>query len=212
MLKTQSNPKLSCFCPVLLFAGQQSMSAMKPRMSPTASTEQLPSDHQLAIMCSERHARVRLYFSDIKTDRFHLQPTNRGTGTYRKCVCHSTDHDLLTWVDSVIMFTHCPWNCYLRYNRSWRHHSGLQYLSDRSIRSSLTLIFQVMSLPSQTCAYKAQLTDTSVVAIAEIITMRDSVCLVCYVANGHILVHSLPSLRPLLDVDFLPLTDIRSVC
>ena len=71
------------------------------------------------------------------------------------------------------------------------------------------LATQVMSLPSQTCAYKAKITETSVVAVAEVITMRDSVCLVCYVANGHIAIHSLPSLRPLLDVDYLPLTDIR---
>ena len=37
----------------------------------------------------------------------------------------------------------------------------------------------------------------------------DSVCLACYVANGHIMVYSLPSLKLLLDVEFLALTDLR---
>ena len=37
------------------------------------------------------------------------------------------------------------------------------------------------------------------------------VYLATYVANGHIQTFSLPSLKPLLDVDFLPSTDIRSV-
>ena len=38
----------------------------------------------------------------------------------------------------------------------------------------------------------------------------DSVCLAVYVANGHIMAFSLPSLKPLLDSDFLPFPDIRS--
>lgn len=37
----------------------------------------------------------------------------------------------------------------------------------------------------------------------------DSVCLACYVANGRIMAFSLPSLKPLLDIDFLPLNDVR---
>nr|CAD7258659.1 unnamed protein product [Timema shepardi] len=37
--------------------------------------------------------------------------------------------------------------------------------------------------------------------------VSDSVCLVCYSSNGHITAYSLPSLRPLIDYDFLPLTD-----
>ena len=35
------------------------------------------------------------------------------------------------------------------------------------------------------------------------------VYLATYVANGHIQTFSLPSLKPLLDVDFMPCTDIR---
>ena len=38
----------------------------------------------------------------------------------------------------------------------------------------------------------------------------ESVCLAVYVANGHIMAFSLPSLKPLLDNDFLPFPDIRS--
>lgn len=41
--------------------------------------------------------------------------------------------------------------------------------------------------------------------------LTDSVCLVCYVSNGHLMAFSLPSLRLLLDVDFLPLADLRWV-
>ncbi|KAH3728432.1 hypothetical protein DPMN_054388 [Dreissena polymorpha] len=41
------------------------------------------------------------------------------------------------------------------------------------------------------------------------ISTGDSVCLACYVANGHIMVYSLPSLKLLLDMDFLPLSDLR---
>ncbi|XP_071113154.1 syntaxin-binding protein 5-like isoform X4 [Haliotis cracherodii] len=68
---------------------------------------------------------------------------------------------------------------------------------------------RVMSLPSQTCAYKVKITETSFVVRAEVVAVRDSVCLMCYVANGHIMAFSLPSLKPILDVDFLPLTDYR---
>ncbi|KAF3845608.1 hypothetical protein F7725_008771 [Dissostichus mawsoni] len=34
-------------------------------------------------------------------------------------------------------------------------------------------------------------------------------CIACFCANGHIMTLSLPSLRPLLDVNYLPLTDMR---
>ena len=39
----------------------------------------------------------------------------------------------------------------------------------------------------------------------------DSVCLACYVANGHVMTFSLPSLKPLMDVDHAPTLDERSV-
>ncbi|KAK3802809.1 hypothetical protein RRG08_012323 [Elysia crispata] len=68
---------------------------------------------------------------------------------------------------------------------------------------------RAISLPSQTCAFKVKVTESSFVVRAEVVGMRDSVCLMCYVANGHILAFSLPSLKPLFDADFLPLTDYR---
>lgn len=40
----------------------------------------------------------------------------------------------------------------------------------------------------------------------------DSVCLICYISTGHLAVYSLPSLRQLMDVDFLPLADLRYFC
>ncbi|XP_052832428.1 syntaxin-binding protein 5 isoform X4 [Octopus bimaculoides] len=68
---------------------------------------------------------------------------------------------------------------------------------------------RVMSLPSQTCAYKVKITETSFVVKSEIVSIKDSVCLACYVANGRIVTFSLPSLKPLMDAPFQPLTEIR---
>lgn len=68
---------------------------------------------------------------------------------------------------------------------------------------------RVVALPSQECVYRQQLAETHIVIKAEVTTLKDNVCLVCYVSNGHISTYSLPSLRPLVDVDFLPLTDLR---
>lgn len=68
---------------------------------------------------------------------------------------------------------------------------------------------RVISLPSQQCPYKTRITESSFVVRADVVTMRDSVCLACYVANGRIMAFSLPSLKPLLDIDFLPLNDVR---
>ncbi|XP_071135149.1 syntaxin-binding protein 5-like isoform X6 [Mytilus edulis] len=68
---------------------------------------------------------------------------------------------------------------------------------------------RVVSLPSQSCPYKTRITDSSFVVRADIVSMRDSVCLACYIANGRIMTFSLPSLKPLLDIDFLALTDLR---
>lgn len=68
---------------------------------------------------------------------------------------------------------------------------------------------KVISLPSQTCTYKAKICDTSYLVRADIFNLHNSVCLACYVANGHIMAFSLPSLRPLMDEEYLPLTDLR---
>ncbi|XP_075551849.1 syntaxin-binding protein tomosyn isoform X5 [Dermacentor variabilis] len=70
---------------------------------------------------------------------------------------------------------------------------------------------RIVALPSQTCLYKATLTETSFVVCAEVLSIKsiDTACLVCYIANGNIVVYSLPSLKPLYETDFLPLVDMR---
>jgi syntaxin-binding protein 5 len=86
---------------------------------------------------------------------------------------------------------------------------------------------RIVALPSQNCVYRLQITETDFVVRAEIVSLKgernhftakicstktqitESVCLVCYVSNGHLMAFSLPSLRLLLDVDFLPLADLR---
>ncbi|KAF5272987.1 hypothetical protein FQA39_LY07636 [Lamprigera yunnana] len=67
---------------------------------------------------------------------------------------------------------------------------------------------RVVALPSQTCVFRQQIADTDFVVKAETIALRDSVCLVCYVSNGHLMAYTLPSLRPLIDIDFLPLSEL----
>ncbi|XP_075053568.1 syntaxin-binding protein 5-like isoform X8 [Mixophyes fleayi] len=68
---------------------------------------------------------------------------------------------------------------------------------------------KVFSLPSQTCLYVHNITETSFLLKAEVVNMCNTVLLACFCANGHIMTISLPSLRPLLDVNYLPLTDMR---
>ncbi|XP_043200839.1 syntaxin-binding protein 5-like isoform X4 [Amphibalanus amphitrite] len=68
---------------------------------------------------------------------------------------------------------------------------------------------RVLATPSHSCLCKLQITETSFVVRAEIISLKDSVCLVCYLANGRLNSYSLPSLRPLMEVEFLPLSDLR---
>ncbi|XP_055586546.1 syntaxin-binding protein 5 isoform X3 [Uranotaenia lowii] len=66
----------------------------------------------------------------------------------------------------------------------------------------------VFALPSQNCVYKKTIAETDFIVKAEIISMRDSVCLICYASTGYLMVYTLPSLKPLLNVEFLPLSDL----
>ncbi|XP_077870130.1 syntaxin-binding protein 5-like [Saccoglossus kowalevskii] len=74
---------------------------------------------------------------------------------------------------------------------------------------------KVISLPSQTCAYRVKVTETSYALKSDVISMptkssgREACCLACYIANGHIMAFAVPSLRPMLDSEYLPLTDYR---
>ncbi|XP_036405196.1 syntaxin-binding protein 5a isoform X6 [Megalops cyprinoides] len=68
---------------------------------------------------------------------------------------------------------------------------------------------KVIALPSQTCIFKHNITETSFVLRADVVQMSNGICVACFCANGHIMTLSLPGLRPLLDVNYLPLTDMR---
>ncbi|CAL8393111.1 unnamed protein product [Arctogadus glacialis] len=68
---------------------------------------------------------------------------------------------------------------------------------------------KVLSLPSQNCVHKHSITEASFILRADVVQMSNSVCLAVFCANGHIMTLSLPGLRPLLDVNYLPLTDMR---
>ncbi|TRY98161.1 hypothetical protein DNTS_008608 [Danionella cerebrum] len=68
---------------------------------------------------------------------------------------------------------------------------------------------KVIVLPSQTCVFKHNITETSFVLRADVVQMNTGICVACFCANGHIMTLSLPGLRPLLDVNYLPLTDMR---
>ncbi|KAM8916441.1 syntaxin-binding protein 5 isoform 1-T1 [Spinachia spinachia] len=68
---------------------------------------------------------------------------------------------------------------------------------------------KVMAMPSQTRVYKHNITESSFVLRADVVQMAGAYCIACFCANGHIMTLSLPSLRPLLDVNYLPLTDMR---
>lgn len=70
---------------------------------------------------------------------------------------------------------------------------------------------RVLSLPSQQCAFKANLSESSFVVRADIVQIKtsDGVCLITYLATGNIVAYSLPSLKLLVDIDFVPLIDVR---
>ncbi|KAM9465775.1 syntaxin-binding protein 5 isoform 1-T1 [Clarias gariepinus] len=68
---------------------------------------------------------------------------------------------------------------------------------------------KVVALPSQNCIFEHNITETSYVLRADVVVMSAGICIPCFCANGHIMALSLPSLRPLLDVNYLPLTDMR---
>ncbi|TMS06368.1 Syntaxin-binding protein 5-like [Larimichthys crocea] len=64
-------------------------------------------------------------------------------------------------------------------------------------------------MPSQSCLFVHNITESSFVLRADVVSVCNSVCLACFCANGHIMTLSLPSLRPLMDINYLPLTDMR---
>lgn len=55
---------------------------------------------------------------------------------------------------------------------------------------------KVFSLPSQTCLYVHNITETSFILQADVVVMCNSACLACFCANGHIMImRYVPSLK-----------------
>lgn len=46
---------------------------------------------------------------------------------------------------------------------------------------------KVISLPSQNCAFKQNITETSFVLRGDIVSLSNGICLACFCANGHIM-------------------------
>ncbi|XP_012969862.1 syntaxin-binding protein 5-like isoform X6 [Mesocricetus auratus] len=105
-----------------------------------------------------------------------------------------TDENEKTWKRKLVM----------NYSTSSQETGDHQYTIICSEKQA-----KVFSLPSQTCLYVHNITETSFILQAEVVVMCSSACLACFCANGHIMIMSLPSLRPMLDVNYLPLTDMR---
>ncbi|XP_052596614.1 syntaxin-binding protein 5-like isoform X10 [Peromyscus californicus insignis] len=107
---------------------------------------------------------------------------------------NNTDENEKTWKRKLVM----------NYSTSPQEAGDHQYTIICSEKQA-----KVFSLPSQTCLYVHNITETSFILQAEVVGMCNSACLACFCANGHIMIMSLPSLRPMLDVNYLPLTDMR---
>ncbi|XP_034105110.2 syntaxin-binding protein 5 isoform X1 [Drosophila albomicans] len=87
--------------------------------------------------------------------------------------------------------------------------TGLETLTDRQyIVIASEKQTKVFDVANQCCINRIQLSEMDFAVKAETITMKDGSCLATYLSNGHLMVHSLPSLKLLLDTDFLPLMDL----
>uniref|UniRef100_A0AAR2L0Q1 Syntaxin-binding protein 5-like n=1 Tax=Pygocentrus nattereri TaxID=42514 RepID=A0AAR2L0Q1_PYGNA len=73
---------------------------------------------------------------------------------------------------------------------------------------------KVVAMPSQNCVFEHNITENSFVLRADVVVMPAGICIACFCTvnpsySASFLCASLPSLRPLLDVNYLPLTDMR---
>lgn len=70
---------------------------------------------------------------------------------------------------------------------------------------------RTIALPSQTCMHKVKISDNgSCFAVkADVVMLKDGVCLACLTSTGNLLVYSLPSLRVLHNVSHFSPLDIR---
>ncbi|XP_013102649.1 syntaxin-binding protein 5 isoform X1 [Stomoxys calcitrans] len=87
--------------------------------------------------------------------------------------------------------------------------TGLDTIADRQyIVIASEKQTKVFDIANQCCINRIQLSEMDFAVKAKTITMKDGTCLATYLSNGHLMVHSLPSLKLLLDTEFLPLMDL----
>ncbi|XP_004529410.1 syntaxin-binding protein 5 isoform X2 [Ceratitis capitata] len=87
--------------------------------------------------------------------------------------------------------------------------TGLDSLTDRQyIVITSEKQTKVFDIANQSCIYRNNLSEMDFAVKAETISMKDGSCLATYLSNGHLMIHSLPSLRLLMDTEFLPLMEL----
>uniref|UniRef100_A0A1I8MY95 Syntaxin-binding protein 5-like n=1 Tax=Musca domestica TaxID=7370 RepID=A0A1I8MY95_MUSDO len=87
--------------------------------------------------------------------------------------------------------------------------TGLDTIADRQyIVIASEKQTKVFDIANQCCVNRIQFSEMDFAVKAKTITMKDGTCLATYLSNGHLMVHSLPSLKLLMDTEFLPLMDL----
>lgn len=86
---------------------------------------------------------------------------------------NNTDENEKTWKRKLVM----------NYSTSPQETGDHQYTIICSEKQA-----KVFSLPSQTCLYVHNITETSFILQAEVVGMCNSACLACFCANGHIMI------------------------
>ncbi|XP_061388624.1 syntaxin-binding protein 5-like, partial [Musca vetustissima] len=87
--------------------------------------------------------------------------------------------------------------------------TGLDTIADRQyIVIASEKQTKVFDIANQCCVNRINFSEMDFAVKAKTITMKDGTCLATYLSNGHLMVHSLPSLKLLMDTEFLPLMDL----
>ncbi|XP_037822879.1 syntaxin-binding protein 5 isoform X2 [Lucilia sericata] len=87
--------------------------------------------------------------------------------------------------------------------------TGLDTIADRQyVIIASEKQTKVYDIANQCCINRIQLSEMDYAVKAATITMKGGTCLATYLSNGHLMVHSLPSLKMLLDTEFLPIMNL----
>ncbi|XP_065362680.1 syntaxin-binding protein 5 isoform X1 [Calliphora vicina] len=87
--------------------------------------------------------------------------------------------------------------------------TGLDNIADRQyVIIASEKQTKVYDIANQCCINRIQLSEMDYAVKAATITMKGGTCLATYLSNGHLMVHSLPSLKMLLDTEFLPIMNL----